>query len=72
MPAAWLPSGEAICARSTHSGALAGMRFWKNASPASPCQIASFAPGNTPLGQRSSVVGRSRSARMIPSPTARK
>ena len=27
-------------------------------------------PGWTPLGQRSSVVGRSRSARMIPSPTA--
>jgi hypothetical protein len=36
-----------------------GMRFWKNASP------------SMPSGKRCSVVGRSRSARMIPSPTAR-
>jgi hypothetical protein len=35
-------------------------------------RVDSFAPSNTPPGQRSNVVGRSRSAPRIPSPTDRK
>jgi hypothetical protein len=56
---------------STHSGAPFGMRFWKNASPPLQSRVEMTIPGCTPFGQRSSVVGRLRSARMIPSSTER-
>jgi len=55
----------------THSGAPRGTRFWKKASPPRLPRVERTVPGWTPFGQRSSVVGRRASARMIPSPTAR-
>ena len=49
-------STRTVC---THGGAPAGSRFWCTFSPAMP------------VGKRCSMHGRSRSARTIPSPTAR-
>ena len=48
-----------------------GMRFWKKASPPPFSRVERTMPGCTPFGQRSSVVGRRSSARMMPSSTAR-
>ena len=68
---AWRPEGKSIRAVRTHSGAPCGTRFWKKASPPPFCRVETTIPGCTPFGQRSSVVGRCPTARMIPSPTAR-
>ena len=46
-----------------------GIRFWKKASPPPFSRVDRTMPGCTPFGQRSSVVGRRASARMIPSST---
>ena len=52
------PLGKVIRADSTHGGTpRVEIRFWKNVSP------------SIPSGNRCSVVGRSRNARMMPSPT---
>jgi DNA primase len=49
-----------------------GDAFYQKRIPkGAPDWVETTIPGCTPFGQRSSVVGRSRTARMIPSPTAR-
>ncbi len=54
------PLGKLIVAVWIQGGTpRVGIRFWKNISP------------SMPSGKRCSVVGRSRRARMMPSPTAR-
>ena len=65
------PLGKLMCAVSTHSGAPLLTRFWKKASaPRASARVATLAPACTPSCHRSRVTGRSRSARMMPSPTA--
>ena len=71
ISSAWRPEGNWIRAVSTYSGAPRGTRFWKKASPPPFSRVETTMPGCTPFGQRSSVVGRRSSARMMPSSTAR-
>ena len=57
---AWRPLGNETRTVSIHSGRWGGTRFWKNGSSVAPC------------GYRLRTVGRSRTPRSAPSPTATK
>ena len=54
-----VPFGVETVVVCSHSGAVCGMRFWKNDCPVAP------------LGKRCSSVGRSRTVRISGSATAR-
>ena len=54
-----VPLGVRITVVVSHSGALAGMRFWKNELP------------RVPSGKRCNITGRSYMARITVGPTCR-
>src|SRR3954471_20137849 len=66
------PLGKVMCAVGTQLGAFFVTRFRLKASPGLSTRVEIRAPSKTPPGQRSSVVGRSRRAFRMPSPTATK